>query len=363
MIRKSFLFNMISFLVPLLGVIAGDNANQEHINAIVRDLFQRGVLRYVPLHGGALAQVHQVTIEPSSFVVRKINSNNSFESCVKESVVAEICAQQGIGPRLYAADPAQKLLFLEYLQSQAAPREIFGTEHMLHELGMLVARFHGIDSERVKKDAKDTYQVSLDMNQGDLWVLDYSAEKIEDIASVITTMGLDCAQVQQWSSYFKERLEVLHKETQLRIVFSHLDLHWGNCLYASGRFWLIDYESCGLAPWWYDLGVLGAHFSFFEEQDKLFLQGYFGIDESLISPQQKEQYWSMKYIAMLFYASNRLSHFAMEDIERAIAAHMDLNSIQVAYKANNFSLTSDFEHAQLAIAMIRHVGEQYKAII
>ncbi len=351
-----------SMTLIALGVSAADAPNQQYIDSIVQDLFSRRPLTYTPLRGGISAQINLVTATPETMVVRKMNERHSFEECVKECVIGELCAQHTIGPQVYAADPAHKLVFLEYLESKASPRKLFGTQPFLQELGSLVHRFHTLNQLSIKKNALEQYNCNLEVVPCNLYALESLSKQIEQIPLILEQMGLSIGLVKKWIAYFKAKLYALHKEYDSSMVFTHGDLHWGNCLYAYDRFWLIDYESCGLAPWWYDLGVIGAHFSFSENQDDYLLEGYFGISKDTIKSDQKQQYQCMKYIALLFYASNRLSRFSLETIQNAITANVDFVALFAAYKNGSFSLASEYEHAQLAVAMIKHVGEKYSAI-
>lgn len=359
MIRINRLFiALFCTILSIPGLCSGET-DQQYIDATVRDIFMHTPLSYAPLHGGALAQVQLVTTEPKSVVVRKINEDNTFESCVKECVVGRMCAELAIGPALYAADPARKVLFLEYLDAKAVPRDKFGTESFLHELGNLVARFHVLDPMQLEEEALKHYNHALKLPKLDLFALYNMDGQIERTSTMLEQVGLTTVQVKEWYIYFKQKLDQLDDLHGSKIVLGHGDLHWGNCLYADDSIWLIDYESVGIAPWWYDLGVLGAHFSFFDDQDEFLLEGYFGIRRELIDPFLKEQYRYMKYSAMLYYALYRLNKTEIATIQQALDTHMDLDALHTAYKNNTFSLSSEYAHAQLAIAMIHAVGDVY----
>lgn len=343
-------------------ICAQEPVIQPDFDSIIREIIARSPLVTNQLHGGASAHVNLVRISPSTFVVRKINSNNSLALCIQETVLAKLCSDQEIGPRLYASDPESKYLILEYLQDKGRPRDPSFAEAYVRDFGALIKRFHAIDVESMKQLALDRYQYDLTISEQSLFACEYLVQQIEAIPSIVGDVGLPIETIKEWGLYFEQKLEQLHEEHGSEAVFLHGDLHWGNCLFAYDKPWLIDYESCGLGPWWYDLGVLGAHISFCDEDDNVLLSGYFGLNQEI--PEWKiDQYRCMKYIAMLFYASHRLALLNKADVEEALKNQMDLNAIHNAYRNNTFFLESNYEHALLAIGMIRYVGEKHKAII
>jgi tRNA A-37 threonylcarbamoyl transferase component Bud32 len=359
MIRVNRLFVALFCTILPIQSFCLEETDQQYIDATVRDIFINAPLSYAPLHGGALAQVDRVTIEPSACVVRKINQENSLESVVQECVVADLCAAQKIGPLVYAQDPVRKILILEYLPSNIISREQFGTKSLLNGLGCLLSKFHAFDIKHIEAKALSDYNCFLEVKPNKLFVFEHISKIVHNAATHLQVIGLTAVEIQQCVSFFEQQLHMY----QSKIVFSHGDLHWGNCLYAKDRIWFIDYELSGLAPWWYDLGVLAAHFSFTEESDDFLLEGYFGKSKDQINAEDKEQYLRMKYMAYIFYAVRRLSECSLEIVQQAAAVNADLVALQDAYRNNTFSLNSEYARVQLSIAMIRHVGEIYKKIV
>ena len=115
------------------------DTDQQYVDGLIRDVFANQSLSYTPLHGGCMAQVARVSIEPATCVVRKIRAENSFAQCVQECVVARLCAAQKIGPLIYTCNPTNKIVILEYLQNQGVPRDQFGTKQLLDEFGILMS--------------------------------------------------------------------------------------------------------------------------------------------------------------------------------------------------------------------------------
>jgi tRNA A-37 threonylcarbamoyl transferase component Bud32 len=357
MIRINRLFIALFCTILPIQSFCSEKTDQQYIDATVRDIFINAPLSYAPLHGGALAQVDRVTIEPSACVVRKINQENSFESVVQECVVADLCAAQKIGPLVYAQDPVRKILILEYLPGGIVSREWFGTKSLLNDLGGLLSKFHAFDIKHIEAKALSDYNCFLEVKPNKLFVFEHISKIVHNAATHLQVIGLTDLEIQQCVSYLEQQLH-MH---QSKSVFSHGDLHWGNCLYAKDRIWFIDYELSGLAPWWYDLGVLAAHFSFTEESDDFLLEGYFGKDQ--INVEDREQYLCMKHIAYIFYAVRRLSECSLESVQQAATINADLVALQDAYRNNTFSLNSEYARAQFSIAMIRYVDEIYKKIV
>lgn len=345
--------------------VAGEIADeQKYIDATIRDIFSRAPLSYNVLHGGGLAQMQVATVEPKAVVIRKLAPHSPFVDYIKEFAVGCVCSELTIGPRLYAAEPSYKLLFSEYLEAKAVPCEKFGEKPFLQELGSLMARFHTIDCTQLQEIARKQCDYMLDISKHDLFAINDMNKKIESTSAYLELIGVSVAQLQEWYSYFKQQLDQLDTIHGSKMVVGHGDLHWGNCLYAYDRIWLIDYESVGIMPWWYDLGVLGAHFSFFEDEDEFLLEGYVGLSKNFVEPVLKKQYQCMKYIAMLYYALFRLDRFgSTEVIQQAIDSHPNLQDLHAAYRNNTFSLNTQYAEVQVSIAMIRHVGEIYKKIM
>lgn len=359
------LYQKFSVFFVSLCVLCGyaADADQQYVDGLIRDVFANQALSYTPLHGGSMAQVARVSIEPATCVVRKIRAQNSFEQCVQECVVARLCAAQKIGPLVYTCNPTNKIVILEYIQDKGVPRDKIGTKQLLHEFGTLMGIYHAIEVKQIEAYAQKDYNCALTVGNCYLFALRNITEKIQGAGDQLTIMGLTAVEVQQWAAELDQRLRTLFDEYGAKNVFSHGDLHWGNYLYAKDRLWFIDYEMSGLAPWWYDLGVLGAHYSFTEESDNFLLEAYFGTRSDLISAHDKAQYACMKNIAVLFYATLRLSRFSLELVQQAVEINADLVTLQEAYRNGSFSLNSDFAHAQLAIAMIRSVEHGYKQVI
>lgn len=344
-------------------ITATDEADQQYVDSLVHDLFSKPSFTYTPLQGGILAQVSRVTVEPSTCVVRRINADNSFERCVQEAVIAQMCGAQGIGPKVYVPDPAHKLILLEYLPKQATSRAQCGDPTFLRDLGSLIARFHALDTTQIEADAQNTFGCQLSVSQCYTFSPDTVIYRIEQAEALLQRMGLTVAEVTRWVTDCDKKLEELYLKNGSRRVLSHGDLHPGNVLYTGDRSWLIDYEMSGFASWFYDLGVLAVFFCVTEESDTYLLEGYFGVSADQIKADDWVQYQCMKCMAWLFYTLRWLARHSDELIDQAIATNADLMTLYEALKNGTLTIDSGYAEVQFAIAMIRHVGEIHKKIM
>jgi tRNA A-37 threonylcarbamoyl transferase component Bud32 len=345
-----FIFSCVSYAIV-------GHGNQFFIDNVLRSILSQLQIECIPLKGGSNAQVSRVTIKPSSCVLRQISDKASLEECIRECTITSICSEQGIGPRVYVADPARKAILAEYVQDQGIPRDQFGTQQFLHNLGSLIQRLHTLNVQDIERIGSIKFNCSLQMGLCNLFVINKIEEAIDCACDQLVAVNISPAEVKKLVTDLTQKLSSVY--TPDMMVLSHGDLHWGNCLYAQDRIWLIDYETSGLAPWWYDMGVVGAHVSLSQESDDYLLEGYFDNSKHQITAEEKTHYLWMKHAAMIFYAMHRLSQYSLEAVLHAHATYMDLAAIQNAYKNGTFSLDNEHGHALLALAMIHSVLDSY----
>jgi tRNA A-37 threonylcarbamoyl transferase component Bud32 len=357
-IFNKLLIVFIFLCTPYMAAI--NNDDQHSIDNLIRSIVVQQRLQYIPLRGGSDAQISRVVIEPSSYVLRRMSDKVSLEKCICECVIASICSEQGIGPRIYVADPLHKIIVSDYVQDQGVPRKQFGTQKFLCHLGSLIQKLHTLNVQDIESAGSIMFNGPLQIADCNLFAINKIGGKIEHAYNQLLAVGIPPEKLKNLTEKLMQKLSEAYTTN---MVFSHGDLHWGNCLYSHDRIWLIDYETNGLAPWWYDLGVVGAHFSFSQESDDYLLEGYFGNSRNQCTAEEKEHYLCMKQIAMLFYGLHRLAECSLDTLQHAYAAHINLAAVQEAYRNGTLSLESEYVQAIIALAMIHSVLDAYPKLV
>jgi thiamine kinase-like enzyme len=247
---------------------------------------------YEQLNGGLSNQTYKLTCEGKRYVLRVFGQQTNYLHFTRESEIEVMRSFQKIihSPSVLYVDPNKTYMLLEYIEGRSLTGEDL-RDAPLNQLILdrLKSIHDSVDTSAVASRPCTPYQLVERYLRG--------AEQLqvklpEGLAQVLNKME---------QIAYRRSLDKTYSQR-----FCHNDYYPFNLIWSpsSKELYVVDWELCGVGDIFFDLAAIPFSNRFTEQQEKEWLQSYFGYYE-------EEQYailQDMKYMNMLRECSWGLLH-------------------------------------------------------
>ncbi len=176
----------------------------------------------------------------------------------------------GYGPHVFAADPEQRYLIMEYVEPMTSDR--------YRALGTTLSKMH-------HGDAFPTHEADIFAR------IHTDIDKLKKKES----FGFIAVHLEQMMLKVEEAIPASEQKAPC-----HNDLHPGNMIYSSGVYKIIDFGDAIQDDPYFDLATVIVHNCFNQTQEEAVLSSYFGRS---ILPEEKAKLTLMKQAVYICYAA------------------------------------------------------------
>jgi thiamine kinase-like enzyme len=237
------------------------------------------------LHGGLSgAKLFLVTANSKSYVLRFSSSTHLDPN---EIACLQIASDTGYGPRLYAIDPDQRYVIMEYITPHPISKEDRSSKQLYQALGEVVSKIH--------------HGPNFSEHQPIFTIIKHDIEHLKNRPSL---HNLATRMEKSFSVVQKALAPVTTKAP------CHNDLNPNNTLYTGSSFKIIDYELAGQDDPYFDLATVIQFNCLNPEDEKELLHGYLGRD---MIAKEKARLYVMKQAVRIRFAASLILYATSSD--------------------------------------------------
>lgn len=227
------------------------------------------------LHDGLSgAKLFLVTAKSKTYVMR-FSPSAHLDPC--EIACLQIASDNGYGPHLYAIDPDQRYVIMEYVDPHPISNEDRASKQYYRALGEVVSKMH--HGPNFPEHESIVTQIEHDIDQ---------LKKYTSLTNLVTRM--------------KKMLPVIQKAVASVSTKApcHNDLNPTNTLYTGSSFKIIDYEAAGQDDPYYDVATVIQFNCLDPESEEELLDAYLGRP---MTTKEKARLYLMKQTVRIGYTA------------------------------------------------------------
>jgi hypothetical protein len=233
------------------------------------------VTTITPLAGGlSSSQVFKIIVNKQTYVLKLDNSSGRSADL---SANLKLAADAGIAPPLYYQDNATGIAISGFIDNKPV-RGVFGSERLPHELAATIRAIHAIPYTAPGNDLSATIDALI------------AGFKQHNILS--GPVFDEC-----FSNY--ETIKSKYPWNDSEKVFSHNDLNPSNILSDGEKIWVIDWDVSYANDRYIDLANAANFFIHTEQQERTFLNTYFG---SPVDDHKVARFYIMRQVGRIIYS-------------------------------------------------------------
>lgn len=260
-----------------------------------------GIRLYEPLdlmNGGySGAFVYAIKANGNTYIV-KLEDKNELESDPKRFYPnIQIAAERQIAPKVYHADPVNRILLMEHIKAQPLPTPM---PDVISKFAQHIHKLHELPTFSAWKQPYDVFNYFFDKLSAEYRnsePLAKSAEFAETICKVLTNPA-------------DERS-------------CHADLNPNNVIFNGRQYYLIDWQASCKRSFYFDLASCAIFFYFLDEQlQDQFLDAYFQRQPTDIERAKYQLmqdflyiYYGVLFLVLPFLSNQPLPPLSMDEIE------------------------------------------------
>lgn len=265
--------NQTKLPLLILFVLQRENLNTRNIPRIQYAVLQTleyakdSELSVIPIKSGFSPHACNFKIEygDNAYVLRLLDLELPFKSRQQQTSLYEQLSDQGVSPNVVFKSGYDGIVVTKFIES--IPKwHAHLRENALANLASKLRKFH---SNKIDVECSAT-------------ILTCGLPKLRMMRAK------ELVEKTSRLNFFKTVIEQfeLFQEHIKNETFAHNDLNPNNILYDGANFWIIDLESAGYGSKYFDIAMIVAAARFSTDNEKLFLQQYFGRDLTIYENSQ-----------------------------------------------------------------------------